>query len=411
MPVKKKAKIRKKLAKGAVDLRALLMDRRFLAAALVILVVYVWLTPSSAPFNAPMRLAKQMLQGSLSFPVRHGGTEMYEWQGRFYIAYPPMVSLLAVPIAAFMPGPKGMPYFLSLLMFGSAILMYVLLSSLPALKKAAVPGMVFYALGTSMLYSVLHPSVWLLMHAEANFFLLLSLCLAFNKKLPFLAGMAFGIAASCRLFVGFSIVAFIFFYWDEFRKKDAAFSKWRTPALFACGMLVPFFISLLFHYLMTGNPFKTPYEMVFKEWNKGKPVTYFQFDRYFLTARLKLYLFGLPRILHRFPYLTFQHGGQPLWTLSPFLLGVLPALWWVRGKQLGFAAGAGILLTLYILFGGSGDEQFGTRYLTDALPYLIPFALLGFKPNTKVGRWIFLAFGVISVAHCCFGVYVTRNNP
>ena len=166
----------------------------FAVLALALFVV----TPANSVYDGPVRLARELAQGRTYLPEFYPWIEMYRHDGRDYLAYPPMVSMLLVPWAIVTGGKGGQPPFNSLLIFGSAILLFRMVRRLDGMRALAPYAAIAYVLGTPILYSAYAGNTWLLMHSEGNFFLLLALMLALARERWFLAGLSFMTAVQTR---------------------------------------------------------------------------------------------------------------------------------------------------------------------------------------------------------------------
>ena len=69
---------------------------------LVTAIFLYWITPSDNPFNGPIRIANQILEGKLYLPYKIGYIESFTYNGNWYIAYPPLVSAVLVPFVFFL---------------------------------------------------------------------------------------------------------------------------------------------------------------------------------------------------------------------------------------------------------------------------------------------------------------------
>ena len=149
---------------------------------------------------------------------------MYRHDGRDYLAYPPMVSMVLVPYVLLTGGRLGQPPFNSLLIFGSGVLLFRLVRRLDGMRQLAPYAAVAYVLGTPMLYSAYAGNTWLLMHSEGNFFLLLALLLALARERWFWAGVSFMVAVQVRYVLALAGPVFaLLLLWRAWRQRSVGF--------------------------------------------------------------------------------------------------------------------------------------------------------------------------------------------
>ncbi len=402
MPSRKNTRPRRRKARFDELWKTVRKHQGFLLAALLIAGVFFWVGPRHSAFDGPYRLAKLMLQGRLSFPAQLHWMEMYQWDGRWFIAYPPMVSLLLVPVVLLLPW-LSFGHLNTLVFIGAAVAFRQVIKNIPTLSKIAVPAMLLYAFGTTITHCVASASVWSLMHGQGNLFLCMSLVLILKRKALWLAGIFFGIACSCRLAISPSLLGIAFLFQDDRGKFPKSLDGWKPFSVFLFGAFVPLAVNSYLNFRMTGSLFISPYDRFFETWQNKGPT----FSGEYFVRNLGLYLARPPEFLSVFPFVTFPTSGQSMWMLSPFLLGAIPALFRVRGRLLALGVCAGLLLSTYLFYFYGGRNQFGTRYVIDSFPYLLPFALLGFNLETKNGKRALVALGCLSVAICSYGTYVT----
>ncbi|MBM4268046.1 MAG: hypothetical protein FJ144_15775 [Deltaproteobacteria bacterium] len=370
-----------------------------LAAALS--AALLWITPPENAYNAPFLLAQQLLEGRTYLPSFLPWLEMFRHDGRDYICYPPMVSFVLVPFVWATQGGLTQPYINTALILGSAFLLYLLVRRLPGVEKLAWVAALAYAIGTPMLYSAASGDVWLLMHSEGNFFLLLALLLAIRH--PVVAGFCFMVAAQSRYAISIASIAFGLAFLDAAPRGARLRGAIRTGLWFTLGALPPLLAVLWFQWATLGDPFFPPYEAAWREYGLRVP----RFGTQYFWGNLPVYTYQMPRLLPEFPWLRFYGGGQSIFAMSPFFLGIFLAdvrRTWV----LAFLAGSLPMVGFYLLYFWSGSAQYGARYMQDLYPLLIPVALSAFaRPGRgwRVALWLLLG---LSIAINVYGLFVTR---
>jgi hypothetical protein len=176
------------------------------------------------------------------------------------------------------------------------------------------------------------------------------------------AGLALGILGVTRylsavpLFLPFAVV--VLAHWLRRRPLPG---RAVTASIILAVTVVPFVVGLLaYHWLLTGDPFKTGY------WMTGSYATTMHFD----PTTLK---YGLLRTFYRFEELA-------RWT-SPFLLlAYAMALYWkLRSRTFRFYdAIFPLTVLLLVSYPSLGGVRWGPRYYFDAYPFMILTTAAGF---------------------------------
>lgn len=383
-------------------------DGRLRAATLAagLLAILLPITPSETAHDAAIRLAAAMLHGHVSLPERISSLEMFKFGDRFYFPYPPMTSMVLVPWLAITFGHGTQALANTLLVVASAVLLHGLLRSLPGMRSWAVYGAIAYALCTPILYSVGIGNVWLLMHSEANFFLLLALWLGFARGAIAWAGLALMTGAQCRYSVIFAGLAFALHFLHESPSVGRFAETARKLVRFCLPMVLPLAATLVFQWRAFGNPLQTAYTLSWQEWGPHGP----DFALHYFWNNFRTYLFLLPDFLTSFPWVRFSPYGQSIWWMSPFFLGFWMArleLRWVRE----FLPSILLMALFYCFYWWSGFAQYGTRYVQDAYPLLLPVALSAFTREgegwARALRWLL----AIALMFNVYGAWVMLANP
>jgi len=362
----------------------------FLFAFLAIILVLV--TPFNNSESPPILLAQELLSGKPYLPEKISWIEMLEWEGHYYIAYPPMVTFLVVPYVLLGGKYLGGTVINSLMIFGSSIFLFLLVRRLEGIRQWSSLAAIAYVLGTTNLHSAHNGSVWLLMHSQGNLFLLLSLWLFISRRKYFWAGLSLAIAFQVRYLILAAIIIFPLYSFYYFRPIST--SQWRS---FVLGLFPPCLMTCFFQWWTLGNPFTSPYTIAWQQWG----ITESNFSLSYLPHNLQIYFLEMPKILNQFPYLRFELYGQSMWVISPFLLGVL----FLNFRQRfvwSFLPSAALMLIGYLCYRHTGFTQYGTRYVQDIFPVLIPLAFTGFS-HEKL--WIRKSLPIAVLVACIINIY------
>jgi hypothetical protein len=379
---------------------------RTLLLFVLLALVLAFVTPAQSAYDGPLRLARELVAGRTYLPKFVPWIEMYHHDGRDYLAYPPMVSMVLVPYVIATGGKAGQPPFNTLLIFASAILLFRLVRRLDGMRALAPYAALAYVLGTPILYSAYSGNTWLLMHSEGNFFLLLALLLALAGERWFWAGLVFMIAVQVRYVLALAGPVFaLLLLWRSFQQRSlGAFC--RGGALFTLGALPPLLLALGFQWWTLGDPLMSPYMAGWNQWGLRGP----QFGLRYLPMNWPVYTYLYPIPLRHFPFLRFDPSGQSYFVMSPFFLGVF--LLDLRRRFVRLLLPSLILMqAFYLVYFGSGFAQYGARYAQDFYPLLLPVALSAYaRPDPRWRTALRVLLGVAVVINV-YGVYVMWVAP
>ena len=368
--------------------------------AVLALALYV-VTPANSVYDGPVRLSRELAQGRTYLPEFVPWIEMYRHDGRAYLAYPPMVSMLLVPWTI-VTGWKGwQPPFNSLLIFGSAVLLFRMVRRLDGMRALAPYAAVAYVLGTPVLYSAYAGNTWLLMHSEGNFFLLLALMLALARERWFLAGLSFMTAVQTRYVLALAGPVFALLLLSRAIRQRSFGVLLRGGIAFALGMLPPLALALAFQWWTLGDALMSPYMAGWNQWGLRGP----QFGFQYLPMNWPVYTYLHPELLDEFPWLHFDASGQSPFVMSPFFLGVF--LLDLRKRFVRMLLPSLVAMQcFYLVYFGSGYAQYGARYAQDFYRLLLPVALSAFARPGRGWRIALRVLLAYAVALNVWGVYV-----
>jgi hypothetical protein len=356
-------------------------------------IILTLITPLNRGDHAATLLAKELLSGRPYLPYQMPWLETLELNGHWYIAYPPMVTFLVLPYIILGGQNLGTAVINSLMLFGASIFLYLFIKELDGIKQWAFLAVIAYLIGTTNLHSAHIGSIWLLMHSQGNFFLLLSLFLFCSKRQYFWAGLSFAIAFQVRYLILGAILVFPLYAIYCFRSMPTPL-QWRNCIV---GILPPCLLAWAFQWWTLGDPFTSPYTIAWKQWEM--PDTLFSIS--YLPQKFQLYFFGMPKFLDHFPYLRFEFDGQAMWVLSPFLLGIL-FMNFRRRFVWALLPSTILMLVAYLCYWHTGYSQYGTRYVQDIFPLLIPLAFAGFS---REKLWIQQLLPITIILSCLINIY------
>jgi len=340
-----------------------------LIALLVIALPLSWyLPPQDNGFDGPLHLAERILHGYTYFDEHISYWEEYQRNGHWYLAYSPMNSVVLMPYVALGGSKLGMGFANGLIVTGSTILLWLLMRRECMLRRWADLGAVAYFFGTPFLYGISAGTVWSLMHSEGNLFLLAALCLAQRRRWAG-CGFCYAVAIGCRSSLLFSVPLLLPLFLSGRNRSDYKRRLARRLFLLGQGALLPTAVMLLLQASMTGNPLLSPYQVAWHQWGIVVPPV----STDYIRVNLHFYFLEMPLIQNTPPYVRFPPSGQAFWTVTPFMLLLVHAR--LRSRLLqGALLGAIGGFFGYLLYFYNGYMQYGSRYITDLFPFLVPLA-------------------------------------
>lgn len=363
------------------------MKKLLILAFILTFGIYFITSAGKTPYDYFTRLSDSFLQGKLYLNQNPPWLSELIPAGpaRFYVAYPPMPAILALPFMSIFKENFDQQYLSQLL--GAAIVVFTMLISWKIKKdtKLLIWSGILSSFGTITWYLSATGSAWFLGQTTAAFFLTLAIWKGLDQKNPFLVGFFLGAAYLSRLQVILSLPLFLYL----FSGKD-----WlRKYFLLGLG-ITPFgFFDFYYNFVRFGTIFDKGYYLIpgilSEPWfSKGL------FNISYIPNNLKAFLTALPRFSDKFPYVTPSWGGLAIWITTPaFVYAFCTNL---KEKVVRFSWISIILISLIIFSHGStGFAQFGYRFAVDFYPVLIFLTIKGVaKTGLKWHHWLLLFIGV-----------------
>ena len=310
-----------------------------------------------------------------------------------------------VPFAALTGDALGQTRVNSLLILVNALLVAAVFRRVPRLEPYAVLGSVAYVLGTPQLYSARYGTVWLLMHTEANCLLLLAIWCVLARRAYAWAGLCFCVAALTRHAIFAAAPAFgLLALLDP--SEPGITARVKRMIAFGLGVLPPLGLVLGYQWWVFGDPLMNTYSATWSQWTQPAP----SFGSENVVRNFWFYLTTMPETRPDYPYMRFGVGGQSAWVMSPFLIGVLvPALatWQIAG----LFPGAVLMFVFYLFYSWQGYAQFGSRYMQDIYPFLLPVAFSAFARPVPGLRYVLYVLVAAAIAVNLFGLYCATQYP
>ncbi|MEB3197518.1 MAG: hypothetical protein VKP62_09975 [Candidatus Sericytochromatia bacterium] len=321
----------------------------------------------TTPYNAHVYLAQAFLEGHFHVDNLPEFMEETHLNGHKYIAYGITPALVMMPFVAIW----GLAFHQSLyfaLLGGVAVAVWH--SVLGKLElQPAWRHMLTTVMGLGSLfwfYAGDGGRTWWIMHVATVLFLLIAIRDCVGKQRAWVAGLAFGLAVLSRQSVFLGLPFFVGMLWRDDRSQGGlgvAGKAWR----FALPLAALLAFNCFYNYARFGAPLDNGYARVISETDT---LAHGFFSTHYLQENLRLYLFGVPQRLERFPWFDTTMGGFSIFISTPALLLAFFADWRARINQLALLAVLGIG-TFYMFYYWSGFTQFGCRYSLDFLPFAL----------------------------------------
>jgi len=357
---------------------------------IIAFLIYFITSPGKTPYDYFTRLASAFLEGKIYL------TDNPPWfselvpaeNGKFYVVYPPMPAILAMPLVLFF-GKEFQQQILAHLVGASIVVTSFSLAKKFTNKKGAVFWFVsLAAIGTIIWFEASVGSVWYLGQITAVLFMLLAINESLGQKRIFLIGLFIGAAYLSRVHTILSLPFFVYL------NKEKIVIKPKKLLLFGLGISIFIIFNAYYNLARWGVPWDRGYFLIPGLWDEpwfSKGLLHISY----IPRHLEILFFKLPKFIDRFPYIIPSwHGLSIILTTPAFFFALKNNL---KENDIKLAWFAILLIFLVIaLRGGTGWTQFGYRYAVDFYPFLI---YLTVKRVSKTGiakvHWFLLTIGVL----------------
>lgn len=312
---------------------------------------------------------------------------------KFYVAYPPMPAILALPFRFLFNDLFQQQYLAHLL---GATLGVVTMSISWTIKKSkllAIWSGVFISLGSIVWYLSSAGSSWYLGQISAALFLSLAIYEAINKKREFVVGLFLGATYMSRIHTALAFPLFLYLLFD----KRRWFENYIKMGL---GVLPFLLFNFGYNYVRFGVVWDKGYLLIpgvlDEPWYKNG-----LFNLSNIPNHLKIIFGSLPIFSKDSPYVKPSWAGLAIWITSPgFIYALLNN---IKKKVVQFSWLSIILISLVIFsHGTTGFTQFGYRFAVDFYPIIM---FLTIKSVAKTGiKWHHIALLTLAVLVNSWGV-------
>jgi hypothetical protein len=327
--------------------------------------------------------------------------------GRWYVAYPPMPAVLALPFVAVFGREFPAQVYSSLYAGLATGVVYLVLGQLGlALRvRDRLALSAVFAFGTCFWYVAISGSAWYFAHVSAVLMLALATLSALTRKPAWIAGFLLGLAAMSRLPTGLALPFVLaaqlgFPGWTMLRSMDRG-RLVRTTIVFGLGLAVPAAIYIGFNLLRWGTLTDQAYTRIPGVLEDPIYVDHGILSLWYIPRNLFAILFRSWNYVDEFPFLQPSWWGLGMFLTTPLFLWLFKAR--IRTPIVAWSLLGVLIVSLPIITHGNvGFTQFGYRFSLDF--QLLLFTILA----TVVARgWTGLmkAAAAASIAICAYAVW------
>ncbi len=349
------------------------------------------------------------------------GRSLLDWsivEGRYYGYWGPFVPAVLAPLVGLL-GWQISDRLVAAVAGGLNVALFYLLlrradrAGLCRTSEACRVGLtIVFALGSVHFYSACVGSVWFSVQLITLTAILAALLLVcgprFSPWLVLLAGVAFGAAMLGRNLIVLLGLFFPLLFWQRCAGVPAGrLRRWLAcSVLFAVPCATAVVVQGAYNRARFGSVFDSGQAALMRTTSAAALVPdyerYGQFHPHYLAKNLKYYFWNwrLPRDAQG--RLTYDDMGNSMFLVTPPLIYALLA--WRRRSPIALAAACGVVPFLIglLLFRTTGYQQFGNRYLLEALPLLLVLAAEGMTGRLNAPGYVLI---VLAVAMNLFGTY------
>lgn len=363
-------------------------------------------------------LADSWLHGHLYLSSAPANTLDYTWHdGHWYVAFPPLPAILLLPFVAMSHLSNQIlvtfAFSVSIGLVNIGLMSRVFHLFFEKMGKLGPPiswHILLFSFGTEHLMATMQGNAWYLAHLVATTFLLLYITETFTQQRPILAGLYLGLAALSRIttLLAFPLFLFQISATHLTSSKEPLQVRSQHPLQILLLFSVPLCVfgigMLLYNFARFGSLFDFGYNTM-----NVNPLLqeilheYGQFNLHFIPTNLRYMLFDPPRLLSRFPYLSFSPFGTGIFWTTPSLLFAFFAF---RHKKhflttLSLISSCILIIIVLLLYFNTGWYQFGYRFSMDFLPFGLILSSIGMYKLKDTYAKIAIGFAVgINVWGC-----------
>ncbi|MBC5647011.1 hypothetical protein [Christensenella tenuis] len=330
-------------------------------------------------------------EGNAFLPQNYSWLELAEYEGNYYVSFPPVPSLIMFPLTFIFGSDVPSNFVIMVYSLLSVVFAYKCFCKIGVRDIFAMFWAIFFILGSNMFWMSTSGGSWFLAQG-LNLTLCFGsiLCFLYHKKTLSLILLAF--AVGCRPFsICLFLIMFLYFCIQEYR--EASSPKIGFIVLHKMKyLIIPAFIALSYcsyNYIRFNDPFEFGHNYLPEFTGAGNEqfgLQYLQENAYNIFLRPVTLLGDASLDIPQF-------NGFMFFVANPiFIIWFVMVIRDVSSKKMtlekilliiGFSASL-LLLLSHKTFGG---WQFGARYTVDLLPFVLLYFL--FSNKGKPAKWEF----------------------
>lgn len=362
----------------------------------------VWETPKKTVYFP--QLAGAFLEGKTYLADPSSVRDLTSYQGKWYVAFPPLPSLLMLPQVA-MQDVDAVNTVQFTIFFGAlnvalayAILELLARNRLTSLNHAGNLWLtVLFAFGSVHWYMSLVGHVWYLSQIVTVTFAALAVFLLLETRSLALASLSLAIGMFARPTIALLWPLLYALYFELNSPAGKDFIRLSIKPVLFSALPIGLAISglLWYNFIRFDSPFDFGYQtMNVGDYLKPDLAAYGQFSTHYIMDNLTTIFFSLPRLNPSCRFPAPDGNGMSIFITTPALIFLYQA----RGKSLWvWSAWLSVLLLILplLLYFNNGSFQFGFRFLMDLIVPLLCLLAFGAGQRLSSGMRLLILAGVL----------------
>ncbi|MFN8384125.1 MAG: hypothetical protein U0V02_19475 [Anaerolineales bacterium] len=364
-------------------------------------------------------LADEFLHGRLYLSHPPSNThDLTLYDGKWYVPSPPIAAVLMMPLAYLFGGENiSTADFSDFFSAVNAVLVFLVLNQLVDRQWIKLPRksilwlVLLFAFGTPHLWVGISGRFWFVSQILTVTFLGFAIYAALKSWSPWLIGLSIGLAVAARP-NGLMTWPFVFAIAMEIMKEEGQAIDLKRMFAWTLKSALPILVAVLgllwYNHARFNNYFDFGYITI-----DGDPgivqnaKTHGLFSTFYIPYNLRVMFLYLPEI-HlggQWPILP-SGAGMSIFLTTPALIYLFrryEAKWWILGAW----AAVFFNFVLLVMYHNTGKDQFGYRYILDALVPLT--ALLALSLGKKI-PWHFILLVILSIIINLYGANWFMNG-
>lgn len=370
----------------------------------VIFAIYFVSSNGKTPYDYFIRLSDSFLHGKYYI------TENPPWLSelipagvnKFYVVYPPMPAIIAIPFVAILGIQFPQQILSSLLGAGIGILTFLISMKIKKDYKIATWATLLVSFGTIIWYMSSNGSVWLYGQITSAFFLMFAIYESLTKKRLAVVGLCIGAIYLSRPHVVLAGIFLLYLIKDKLKKP-------RDYMSLAIGAGPFFLFGFIYNFIRFGSLFDKAYFLLPKILHEEN-TPWFKYgveNIVYIPNNLQTIFMAMPKIIKRFPYIEPSWNGLAIWITTPAFIYAFKSKIKENANKFAWAS---IILICGIIFshGGNGFAQFGYRFAVDFYPILIYLVIKGVS-GSKL-KWHHYLLLMISIFVNLWGIILINRG-